>query len=63
MNKMLHWNAENYIKIQVASVLLVKNLLELLFKEIFMCLLQSRFATEICTAGLITMTFIPQVEA
>lgn len=63
MNKMLHWNAENYVKIQVASVLVMKNLLELLFKEIFMYLLQSHFAIEICTVGLITMTFIPQVEA
>lgn len=41
----------------------MKNLLELLFKEIFMYLLQSHFAIEICTVGLITMTFIPQVEA
>lgn len=63
MNKMLHWNAENDIKIQVASVLLMKNLLELLFKEIFMYLLQSHFSVEICTPGLITMTFIPQEEA
>jgi len=63
MNKTVHWNAENYVNIQVASVLLMKNLPELRFKEIFMYLLQSRFAMEIYTAGLITMTFIPQVEA
>lgn len=63
MNKMLHWNAENDIEIQVASVLLMKNLLELLFKEIFMYLLQSHFSIEICTPGLITMIFIPQEEA
>lgn len=61
--KMLHWNTEIYIKIQVANVLLMKNLPELLSKEIFMYLLQAHFAIEICTAGLVTMTSVPQVEA